>query len=55
MEIKNLSPKGITANLLPELDRYVRRSAKRRNVSMNQIVNEAIWFYMSNGGARNGK
>lgn len=55
MEIKNLSPKGITVNLVPKLDDYVRQSAKRRKVSMNRIVNEAIEFYRRNGGWNNGK
>ena len=42
-----LSPKSITVNLRPDLDDYVRRAAKQRKISMNELINQAVQHYRS--------
>lgn len=39
------SPKSITVNLRPDLDSYVRRASKKRNISMNELINQAVKQY----------
>lgn len=51
MAMPRLCQRSITINLSPTLDAWVRREAKRRRVSMNQIVNEAMGEAMGKGGS----
>lgn len=39
------SQRSITVNLRPALDKYVRISSRQRNMSMNEIINEAVNQY----------
>jgi len=37
-----LCTRSITVNLTPKADAWVRRQAKKRRVSMNALINEAM-------------